>query len=245
MGIISINTKVWKQGQQQFLSMFLSGSCALCQRPSAGALCPSCQRQVRQAQLPDPLYQGQEEIPVISWGAYEGSLKRSIASLKYEHRRDLGQFLGTELAQTWLKTTATLPCHSPRSVAILPIPLHTSRWQQRGFNQADTLAQWFCRVTHLPLHRHVLKRIQATQAQHGLNRQERFTNLAQAFAVDSRQRSRLQQPAVWLLDDIFTTGATTLAATQVLREHGIAVAGICTVARTLASVAPPELKLHF
>lgn len=234
MGLISIYRNGWKQGKQQLLNGFLSGSCALCDRSTPAALCPSCQRQVRQTQLPNSLYQEQAGLPVISWGAYEGSLKQSLASLKYEHRRDVAQFLGAELAQTWLKTAPLLSTYGRRPLAIIPVPLHESRLQQRGFNQADTLARWFCRVAGLPIYSHGLQRVQATQAQHSLNRQERMANLAQAFAVNDQVSPRFQRSAVWLIDDIFTTGATALAAAQVLRRRGVSVAGICTVARTLA-----------
>ena len=235
MGLISIDTKGLNQGKRQLLNVFLSGSCALCDRPAPAALCSSCQRQVQQTQLPNSLYQGQAGLPVISWGSYEGALKQSIARLKYDHRRDVAEFLGTELARTWLAVSCLNPSPRHRSPVIVPIPLHADRQQQRGFNQAELLGQWFCRVTRLPLQGKLLQRIQLTEAQHSLNRQKRFQNLAQAFAVDPRQKKRITHASVWLLDDIFTTGATAMAAAQVLRRQGISVAGICTVARTLSA----------
>ncbi len=223
------------QGKQQLLNVFLSGSCALCDRPAPAALCSSCQRQVHQTRLPNLLYQGQAGLPVISWGSYEGALKQSIASLKYDHRRDVAKLLGTELAQTWLTVPPLIGNKHHRPLVIVPIPLHANRQQQRGFNQAELLAQWFCRITRLPLQGKLLQRNQATEAQHSLNRQKRFKNLAQAFTVDLRHKPHITQATVWLLDDIFTTGATATAAAQVLRRHGISVAGICTVARTLSA----------
>lgn len=242
MDLVSINKKVWQQGKQQLLNVFLSGYCGLCERPSPTPLCPSCQRQVRQTQLLNSLYQGQEELLVISWGSYEGTLKQSIAALKYRHRRDIAQFLGTELARTWLATTPSASSRRNRPLCVVPIPLHTSRRQQRGFNQAETLAQWFCRFTRLPLQTNLLKRIQATEAQHSLNRQKRFQNLSRAFEVDKQYPKALKNASVWLIDDIFTTGATAKAAAQTLRRHGISVAGICTVARTLSAAETQSCK---
>jgi ComF family protein len=119
-------------------------------------------------------------------------------------------------------------------VAIVPIPLHPIKLQQRGFNQADLLARSFCRLTRLPLHIDGLRRVQATQPQHSLGRSARQQNLAQAFDVNPKQVSALRKTTVWLLDDIFTTGATAQSAAHTLRRHGIAVAGICTVARAIA-----------
>lgn len=227
------SVQTWlSQGKHQVLSLFLAGPCPLCQRSTPAVLCPSCRRQVHQCQAQTPCDRSLPGLAVVSWGRYEGSLRQAIGSLKYSNQTSLAQFLGTELGQTWLDHGPD-PKDLARPVAIVPIPLHPSRLQQRGFNQADLLAQWFCRLTRLPLHSNGLLRVQATQAQHSLNRLSRQQNLAQAFAVNPGRVSVLKQSTVWLLDDIFTTGATAQAAAHTLRRNGIAVGGVCTVARAM------------
>ncbi|MBE9159147.1 ComF family protein [Nodosilinea sp. LEGE 06152] len=229
------------QTKQQLFSLFLASPCPLCQRSTAAVVCPSCCRQVRQCQAPTSCDRTLPGLTVVSWGRYEGSLRQVIGSLKYTGHTEVAQFLGTELAQTWRDgPSGSVFAHrvklesSARPVAIVPIPLHPTKLQQRGFNQADLLARSFCRLNRLPLHSHGLQRVLATQAQHSLSRAARQQNLAQAFAVEPNQISALRQATVWLLDDILTTGATAQAAAQALRQQGIAVAGICTVARAIA-----------
>ncbi|WP_017300313.1 ComF family protein [Nodosilinea nodulosa] len=220
------------QGKRQLLSLVLSSPCPLCQRSASAVLCPSCCRRLRQCQTSTP-YDPGTDLAVITWGCYEGSLRQAIGSLKYSGHTDLAQFLGIELGQTWHRHAPRRdPAASP--VAIVPIPLHASKLQQRGFNQADLLAQWFCRQTRLPLCSQGLVRSQATQAQHSLGRSARQRNLAQAFAVNPAQVRTLRKATVWLLDDIFTTGATAQAAAQTLRQSGVTVGGICAVARAIA-----------
>ena len=177
-----------RQGKHQLLSLFLASPCPLCQRSSPAALCPSCRRQVRQCQTSTPCEPSAVGLTVVSWGRYEGSLRQAISSLKYSGHADIAQFLGNELGQTW-RDHAPKPKPSAGPVAIVPIPLHATKLQQRGFNQADLLAQWFCRLTHLPLYSHGLIRIQATRAQHSLSRSARHQNLAQAFAIHPKQVS--------------------------------------------------------
>lgn len=218
------------QGKRQMLSLFLAEPCPLCQRSTSAVLCSGCCRQVRQCQAPTPCDRSMPDLTVLSWGHYEDSLRQAIGSLKYSGHTGLAQFLGTELGQTWLDHNP-LSRAGARPVAIVPIPLHPTRLQQRGFNQADLIGQWFCRLTGLPLHSQGLLRVQATQAQHSLDRLSRQQNLAQAFAVAPAQIKTLRQSTVWLLDDIFTTGATAQSAALALRRSGIAVEGICTVAR--------------
>ncbi|MGF1520203.1 MAG: ComF family protein [Nodosilinea sp.] len=221
------------QGQQQLLGLFLAGHCPLCQRSTPEPLCPSCRRQVRQCQSAAPCDLSQLGLAVVSWGRYEGSLRQLIGSLKYDGHQNIAQFLGIELGRTWLDQRPTLP-RPPRPIAIVPIPLHPTKLQQRGFNQADLIARWFCRLTQLPLYSQSLLRIQATQAQHSLGYRDRQRNLTQAFAVAPSQINQLRNTTVWLIDDIFTTGATAQSAAQTLRRSGISVGGVCTAARAIA-----------
>jgi ComF family protein len=229
------------QGKHQLLSLFLAEPCPLCQRSTAAVLCPSCCGQVQQCRVTTPCDRSISGLTVLSWGRYEDSLRQAIGSFKYSGHTGLAQFLGTELGQTWLDHNPR-PRASSRPVAIVPIPLHPTRLQQRGFNQADLIGQWFCRLTGLSLYSHGLLRVQATQAQHSLNRLSRQQNLAQAFAVNPAQIKALQQSTVWLIDDIFTTGATAQSAAQSLRRSGVAVEGICTVARAMVWATPEQAK---
>ncbi|MGF1567686.1 MAG: ComF family protein [Nodosilinea sp.] len=231
---LSFSTKtVWHQSQQQLLNLFLSGHCALCERPTHVVICPSCQRQLRQCQLSNPLESGYAGLSVVSWGRYEGSLRQAIGCFKYNGQPQLAEFLGTELGHTWMQHQARLSLNPTRPITLVPIPLHDTKLHQRGFNQAERVAQWVSRAARLTLNVRGLMRVQATQAQHSLNRADRQKNLAQAFAVCPNQVACLQKTSVWLVDDIFTTGATAQAAALTLRRSGISVAGICTVARAL------------
>ena len=222
--------RVIGQGKQQLLGLFLAKQCHLCQRSAPGTLCLSCERQIRQCQLPKPLDSSQTGLPVLSWGSYDDSLRQALRRLKYEHQTGLAAMLGHELGRTWLQHLAR-PTRGRQQV-VVPIPLHATRLQQRGFNQAALVAQGFCRQTRLSHYPEGLQRVLATAAQHQLNRQQRQANLSQAFAVNPALVARLRHTSVWLLDDIFTTGATAQAAAHTLRQAGISVAGICTVART-------------
>lgn len=238
MGVGVGQTQGWQRGAQAFLGLFLSRSCPLCERATPQVICPACERQVRQSQLADPLDTSYPGLPVLSWGRYEDTLRQVIHHFKYSGQPELASWLGLEMGQTWLQYQRDKGAKAPRPAVLVPIPLHASKLKQRGFNQAERLAQGMGRVVRVPLVGEGLLRVQATQAQHSLGREERQANLAQAFQVNPNHLQALRQKTVWLVDDIFTTGATAAAAAHTLRKSGISVAGICTVARSTAP-APP------
>jgi ComF family protein len=224
----AVAANFWQQSRQQLLQLLLANGCALCQRSTAGSLCRACQQQIQYCQLTTPLQMTAMGLPLLSWGAYEGSLKRAIAALKYGGEVDLAQDLGLDLGKTWRSYCSPALRPSP---LLVPIPLHPSKLQQRGFNQAELLAHWVGRVGQVPYLGDGLHRLQATQAQHSLSPSARRQNLAQALAVNHQRLKVLRSRPVWLVDDIYTTGATVEAATQVLTRAGVEVLGICTLAR--------------
>lgn len=228
----------WQRGSQAILGLFLSRTCPLCERATAQVICPACERQLRQSQTPTPLDPSHPGLPVLSWGRYEDTLRQALHHIKYSGQPELAIWLGLELGQTWQHHQRTTAAKSPRPLVLVPIPLHASKLKQRGFNQAERLAQGLGRRGQIPVVGEGLVRVQATQAQHSLGREERQTNLARAFQVNPSHLPALRRKTVWLVDDIFTTGATAYAAAQILRQSGISVAGICTVARSGGSWPP-------
>lgn len=209
-----------------FLNLFLHSHCPLCQKPaSAGEFCLYCARQLHNCHNPNPTALWQEPISVFGWGIYGGPLKRAIAMMKYENQRQIARPLGQWLGEAWLSNFSGYQSQP----LVVPIPLHSSKQKQRGYNQAALIAKSFCQITGLKLKLNVLVRARATEAQFGLSISERENNLAEAFAVNPELHSRLKVP-VLLIDDIYTTGATAKSAIQTLHNCRINVLGLAAVA---------------
>ncbi|MDJ0702945.1 MAG: ComF family protein [Leptolyngbyaceae cyanobacterium MO_188.B28] len=220
------------------LNLFLEANCPLCGRSTAKALCLDCQRQTSRCRLANPMATWQGDLPLFAWGAYKGSLKRTIAALKYENQPQIAQLLGHWLGEAWLTYTSDWKTQTSShpwigSPWVVPIPLHTLKLRQRGFNQADLLAESFCAATGLPLVRKGLVRVRQTKAQFSLTAEERQRNLADSFQIGQAFKRLSTNPSVLLLDDIYTTGSTALAAAKTLQRRGIAVIGIGAIARPL------------
>ena len=224
----------WKRTVQPWLNLFLETPCPLCQRSTPELFCQACQQQLQRCRLTQPVQTGQQSLPVFAWGSYSGVLKRSLACLKYDAQPQIARPLGHWLAQAWLAadglaTTPTAKTQRSRPV-VVPIPLHSAKQQQRGYNQAALLAEAFSALTGLPLQAQGLQRVRTTEAQFGLSQTARAENLVDAFAVGPALRRLSSQP-VLLLDDIYTTGATARSAAQALRSRGIEVIGMVAVAQ--------------
>lgn len=145
-----------------------------------------------------------------------GALAEAIHRLKYEGRVELARPLGVLFAA----------CEPPRADAVSPLPLHPSRLEARGYDQAFLLAAQAGRRFGLPL-LPLLRRVRVTRAQVGLDRRARAVNLALAFRASPRSRGL----RVCLVDDVLTTGATAADAARALLEAGARSVEVRTLAR--------------
>ena len=109
---------------------------------------------------------------------------------------------------------------------IIPVPLHARRERERGFNQAEILANLFSKKFGLAINKN-LKRGIYTAQQAKLSREERLLNLKDAFAW-----IRDEAPEkVLLVDDVFTTGATMQECAKVLKNNGVRIVSCLVLAR--------------
>ncbi len=114
---------------------------------------------------------------------------------------------------------------------VVPVPLHSLRQREREFNQAGRLAGHLATALQIPLNGKLLRRVTPTATQTLLTRKQRAENMRGAFAL--RPGGRLNRERVVLVDDVFTTGATTSACAQALLAAGAGEVCVWTVARGL------------
>lgn len=123
-----------------------------------------------------------------------------IHALKYYRRPEIGVQLGTLLGERLKGNPALTDLYG-----IVPVPIHPARRHERGYNQAEKIAEGMATALGVPTFHHALKRTSFTGSQTKKNRLERMQNVEQVFAVgqgDFAGRHLL------LVDDVITTGAT-------------------------------------
>ncbi len=164
-------------------------------------------------------------------------MREAIHALKYGRLHPAAQRLGQMLANA----IAQLATEAPADLLVIPVPLHRSKYAQRGFNQSRSLAAQalqFLRRTHpqwrLTLAPTTLMRLRATGSQAGLTPRQRRLNVRGAFSVSDPSQVAAQH--ILVVDDILTTGATARAAAQTLLKAGAASVWVATLARAQRSV---------
>jgi ComF family protein len=186
--------------------------CVRCHEPEAPNLCPGC--------IADPPQFDRARAA----GIFSDPLRKAIHEFKYRRRERLASPLALLLERTWARYPEL-----HRAEAILPLPLHRSRMQERGFNQSRLLAAALTSRLSLPLLEDVLIRSAYRRPQVGLNRSDRRENVRDAFAVAARDA--VAGKSLLLLDDVITTGATCSEAARTLRDAGATEVSVIALAR--------------
>jgi ComF family protein len=158
-------------------------------------------------------------------GAYRGLLREVIHRFKYDGHISLAR----PLAQLLLPAATEL-CTLHEINIVLPVPLHSRRLRERGFNQAALLARRVGAFLKIPVEYTVLKRLRWTEPQIGLSPRKRAENVRGAFGLTSGKAVR--DRTVLLVDDVFTTGETVDQCVRALKAGGAREVVVLTVART-------------
>lgn len=209
--------------------------CVHCGRPipavAGRTLCPECVAGATNALL--PALDG-----LVSLGVYHGLMMNCIRHLKYDGRAELGAPLGELLGLAMLGRVGPREvCGGGWRAVLVPVPLHGDRLAERGYNQAQLIAEGVAGVTGLPLATDVVIRTRGEGTQAGRNRADRLGALtgvfepgAEATEVKRGSPVDVRGADVMLIDDVLTTGATLASCAGVLRILGARRVFGCTLA---------------
>jgi ComF family protein len=180
-------------------------------------------------------------VKATAYGSYDSGLRELIHLLKYNQLRPAANVLGRMLAEA-IEDLQPFFCGS--EIVVVPVPLHSGKLRQRGFNQSELIARAALKLKpgllRLQLGAGLLERRRETKSQIGLSRHQRRENIRGAFVV--AKPDEVNEREILLVDDVFTTGTTVSECARVLRRAGASKVYVATVARTLKTEAQHALR---
>ena len=196
-----------------------NGSESLCQRCGAVqdrslvegiASCPNCH---------DAYYDS-----AIAAGVYEKAIAASVVNLKRSPH------LAHRVENLIDRLSEKISNEGPS--VIIPVPLSRSRRFERGYNQAEIIANAISARTNLPVLKACLIRSKQTPM-HRIAMDKRARELTVEKAFEVRSSRMIDGKDVCLVDDVFTSGATASACARVLKKNGARKVIVVTLARAV------------
>ena len=150
--------------------------------------------------------------------SYNKTAKKLIYSFKYKpYLSDLKNLLLELFYESIIQKEMFMKLMGEGSWLIVPIPLSDSKLRKRGYNQAEILAFELSKRLNIP-RKNLLKRVKDTKSQFKLTKKEREKNIKGAFSCN--QKSVIRNQNVFLIDDVVTSGATLMEASNILKRNG-------------------------
>lgn len=161
----------------------------------------------------------------VSCYCYIDSAQSFVHGLKYHQKPWLAHSMAGQM-----HTMVAALCETHDIQALVPVPIHGSRLEERGYNQAHLLAQELSKLSGIPPVSQLLQRTRSTEPQNKLTLSERIKNVKGAFALNTEAPADCFPDRVLLIDDVLTTGNTLNACAWALKEGGIGEVFVATYA---------------
>ncbi len=155
---------------------------------------------------------------------YEDDVIRLMHQLKFSEKITCSRTFG-EIMLPLLKTKVMQGNNKPDW--LLPVPLHSARLRQRGFNQSIELARVISEKLNIAIEYDAVRRSRSTASQTGLDAKTRRKNINGAFSV----KHKLKAKHVLIIDDVMTTGSTVNELAKTLKQNGVKYVGVLSFAR--------------
>lgn len=136
-----------------------------------------------------------------------------IHSMKYESLFKIGYEFGFELG-TKLKNQ-----NNCQYDGIIPVPIHSSKKRERGYNQSEQIAMGISDVLKVPYRKDLIYRSKYTKSQTKLTAFQRKENISDVYKLYNNSSS-IKNNTFLIVDDVFTTGSTINYLALKLLENG-------------------------
>lgn len=187
-------------------------SCIICESEFIG-LCPLCKSKIQKIK---------ENDEILSYGYYNGVLKKLILEFKYNKNFVAGSILSEFLYEIIKNNNIDVDC-------IVFIPSSKKALKDRGFNQCEYLAKELKKRLNITICKDIIKN-KNTREQKFLSKEERLKNIKGAFSLKTDKNIRNKK--LLLIDDVMTTGATLYECEKLLMKNGATSIKMLTVAKS-------------
>ena len=165
-------------------------------------LCNECRKELEKCRILSPQLPVNKKIPLVDMAyasyKYEKAAEEVIKSAKF---RNPAPFLASFLDDISIDIKAILAQNNIDMV--VPVPSHKSKLYTQEFDLPVEMARRIARYSGVE-YSHCINKIRKTPKQHQLSKEERKTNLINAFEVVADVKGK----RILVIDDVITTGIT-------------------------------------
>ncbi len=160
----------------------------------------------------------------ISVFVYENEIVKAVHGIKYGGKKHIIKPLTNFMLEKFATNNIFVDY-------VTNIPMYPTKEKERGYNQSFLFAKHFADKANLQ-HIELCEKIKDTTSQTSLNITERLQNIKDSFAFKPQFKNKIKDKTILIIDDVFTTGATSTELSKVLLSAGASKCYVLTLAST-------------
>ena len=201
--------------------------CGICGKLDKNSLCNKCKIRLQKNALckienyKDTSSYFDEHIYLFQ---YTGEIRDTILKYKFNEKSYIYRtFL------EFVKNNEEMCSQIKKYDIIIPVPVSKKRFKQRGYNQSALIAKNLAKTLNIDYKENVLVKIKDNKPQSEMGQDERKNNVKGVYTIKNKEK--IYQKNILLVDDIFTTGNTVNECAKILIENLANNVGIFTIAK--------------
>ena len=201
--------------------------CGICGKLDKNSLCNKCKIRLQKnalCKIEDYKNTSSYFDEHIYLFQYTGEIRDTILKYKFNEKSYIYRtFL------EFVKNNEEMCSQIKKYDIIIPVPVSKKRFKQRGYNQSALIAKNLAKTLNIDYKENVLIKIKDNKPQSEMGQDKRKSNVKDVYKIKNKEK--IYQKKVLILDDIFTTGNTVNECAKVLIENSANNVGIFTIAK--------------
>lgn len=207
------------------LDFLFPPACVVCGKIDKNWLCPKCQVRVERLEKSFQVdIQNKKYEKLLYIFKYESLIRKLILGYKFSNKAYINNFFANIIIKNE-KNYNLLKQYD----MIIPVPMHKKKMLKRGYNQTELISEKIAKNLGIANRPDILQKVVNTTTQSKLGGKARQTNIQHAFFI--KNDIEVEDKKIILLDDIYTTGATSEECSRVLKDAGAADVLILVLAK--------------
>ena len=201
--------------------------CGFCGKLDRNSLCNKCKIQIQKnnlSKIEDYKNTSSYFDEHIYLFQYSGEIRNMILNYKFREKSYIYSTF-VELIKNNKKICAQIKKYD----IIMPVPISKKRLNTRGYNQSALIARKIAKMLNMCYEENILVKIKDNKPQSEMGQEKRKSNVKDVYTIKNKEK--IYQKKILLIDDIFTTGNTVNECAKVLIENFASSVGIFTIAK--------------
>lgn len=228
--------KIQNQWWENLQKLIFPPVCGICGKLNGNYLCGRCNIELQKEAffqvdnyITETGFKRKHFDEHIYFFQYQGLIREQIINYKFNDEPYKYKAISNFIFKNFILNDSKIFQIINEYDVIIPVPVSKKRFKERGYNQAELIANQIAKKLEKSVITNCLYKAKNIVAQSTLNREQREENIKNVYKLKNAEQ--LCNKKILLIDDIYTTGSTVNECCKLLKTAQTRKIGVLTIAK--------------